>query len=103
MNRQEHLLSIVAEECTEVGQRASKALRFGMTEVQEGQIYDNSERILHEVSDLAGALELLYGFKIDDVLAELRPRIDAKKEKVEKFLEYSRKVGTLQVYGETQP
>jgi hypothetical protein len=103
MNRQEHLLSIVAEECTEVGQRASKALRFGMTEVQEGQVYDNSERILHEVADLAGALELAYGFKIDDMLAELRPRINDKKAKVEKFLEYSRKIGTLQVYGETQP
>jgi hypothetical protein len=95
MNRQEHLLSIVAEECTEIGQRASKALRFGMTEIQEGQIYDNAERILHEVSDLLGALELAYGFRVDDMFGEMRPRINAKKEKVEKFLEYSRKIGTL--------
>ena len=29
MTREEHLLTIVAEECAEVAQRATKALRFG--------------------------------------------------------------------------
>ena len=32
MTREEHLLTIVAEECAEVAQRATKALRFGLTD-----------------------------------------------------------------------
>jgi hypothetical protein len=34
MNPTEHLLSCLAEECAEVAQRASKSLRFGLSEVQ---------------------------------------------------------------------
>lgn len=45
MKRHEHLLSILAEECCEVGQRVSKALRFGLDEVQPGQDLSNAERI----------------------------------------------------------
>ena len=96
MNRQEHLLSIVAEECVEVAQRVSKALRFGIEEVQPGQDLTNRERILYEFADLCGAMELAGdGAKIEDIIVHLRPLIDAKKEKVEKFLRYSEQVGTL--------
>ncbi len=33
MNRRDHLLDILAEECAEVAIRVSKALRFGLDEV----------------------------------------------------------------------
>lgn len=96
MNRQEHLLSIVAEECAEVAQRASKAGRFGIDEIQSGQELDNRERILYEFADLCGALELLNGgCVIEQVVAGLRPQINAKKDKIEKFLAYSAQRGTL--------
>ena len=81
MNRNEHLLWILAEECAEVAQRASKAARFGLEEVQPGQPLSNSRRILQEDGCLPA----------DD----LRTQIDAKKLKVEKFLRYSRERGTL--------
>ena len=97
MNRQEHLLTIIAEECAEVAQRASKASRFGLDEIQPGQEYDNRERILYEFIDLCGALELLNeGCIIEGMIADQRPRINAKKAKIEKFLAYSQECGTLQ-------
>jgi hypothetical protein len=37
MTRDEHLMTIAMEECAEVAQRVSKAVRFGMEEIQPGQ------------------------------------------------------------------
>ena len=96
MNRQEHLLSIVAEECAEVAQRASKALRFGLYETQPDQALNNWERIMYEFADLCAALELTRpDSTIDELVDSLRPAINAKRAKVEKFLAYSATCGTL--------
>jgi hypothetical protein len=45
MTREQHLLTILAEECGEVVQRASKAIRFGLDESQPGQLDDNKKRL----------------------------------------------------------
>lgn len=45
------LLTILAEECAEVAQRATKALRFGLDEVQKGQHFDNAYRLSQEIGD----------------------------------------------------
>jgi hypothetical protein len=88
MKREEHLLAIAAEECAEVAQRCSKALRFGMGEIQPGQSLTNRERIQQEYSDLASALEMLG-------IYALGSQMNAKREKVEMFLRYSESLGTL--------
>lgn len=90
MNRTEHLLIIAMEECNEVAQRCSKALRFGLEEVQPGQDLTNIQRIRQEYSDLAAVLEML------GVGAPLGRDMDGKRAKVEKFLAYSADLGTLQ-------
>ncbi len=96
MNRSEHLFTIVGEEGSEIAQRASKVARFGITEVQPGQTLDNRARLLGEFADLCGALELAFpGSDIVEMVTVLRPDIDAKKVKIEKFLEYSKQQGTL--------
>jgi len=46
------LLVCLIEECAEVQQRATKALRFGVNEVQPGQALSNSERMSEELGDL---------------------------------------------------
>jgi len=94
MNRTEHLLIHVAEECVEVAQRATKAAKFGLKEVQSGQELNNEERILLELNDLFGVIELLMGCPIEGCID--RKLIEAKHKKVEKYLEYSRECGTLQ-------
>lgn len=86
MTEEDHLLIILAEECAEVAHRASKALRFGLEEVQPGECRHNRERIELELADLLGVAEML-GLQVDPDLME------AKKHRVREFLEYSRKLG----------
>ncbi len=96
MNRLEHLLWILAEECAETAQRASKAARFGLAETQPEQPYSNAERLVHEYADLVATMEMLAdeaGIDID--AADLEAMKAAKKSKVERFLVYSRRCGTL--------
>ncbi len=68
-DREREILTIVGEEAAEIGIemlsilaqlqiRASKASRFGLEEVQPGQLYSNRDRLSHEVGDLLAVLEL---------------------------------------------
>lgn len=94
MTRLEHLLWILSEECSETAQRASKAARFGLDDVEPGFRQNNAERIVGEFGDIIAAIEMLAeGGHIS--LPDLRAAIDAKKAKVEKFLTYSAERGTL--------
>lgn len=52
------LLTILVEECAEVQQRATKALRFGIEETQPGQPDDNAKRLAHEIGDLTEVIAL---------------------------------------------
>lgn len=94
MNRTEHLLTILSEECNEIGQRASKAKRFGLNEIQQEQPLTNAERIVQEYADLLAVVEML----VDEghlVIPDLSEAKAAKKRKVEEFLRYSASRGTL--------
>ena len=101
MTRLEHILWIIAEECAEVAQRASKAARFGLDEVQPGQALTNEERLWGELNDLAGIAEMLISLRGQGGLS--RPAVDAKKAKVEKFLKYSAAFGTLDASESNSP
>jgi NTP pyrophosphatase (non-canonical NTP hydrolase) len=96
MTRADHLLWILAEECAEVAQRASKAARFGLSEVQPGQEKTNAERIMEEYADLYAVVEMLINERLVPFeRIKLFQGMEAKKAKVEKFLAYSQKCGTL--------
>ena len=94
MTRTEHLLFILAEECAEVAQRASKAARFGLTEKQPDHQLDNAERIALELDDLYAVVGML---RVDgSIRCDFAARnVRAKELKVEKYLEYARQLGTL--------
>jgi hypothetical protein len=101
MTRQDHLLTIIAEECVETAQRATKALRFGIDEVQPGQDLTNSERLMQEAIDLAAALEMLAEQspvfrKIYEDSERTKKWRYEKIDKVNHFLEYSRQQGRLE-------
>lgn len=102
MNRREHLLTILAEECVETAQRATKALRFGLSETQPGQEFTNAQRMFLEYTDILAIMKML----IDEgILAEagvvtftdekMREIINNKINRVEKYLKYSHQCGTL--------
>ena len=93
MTREDHLLTILAEECAEVAQRAAKALRFGLGECQPGQELCNRERLEEELRDLMEAARML---EADGSLTRRwhweKPE---KRQKVERFLELSASLGRL--------
>ena len=93
MTREDLLLLIFSEECNEVAQRVSKALRFGLDEVQIGQDNNNSDRIVYELSDLFAVYEML---RDEGILPDIKSYdLNVKKKKVEKYLLYSKERGRL--------
>lgn len=81
------LLECLAEECAEVIQRATKALRFGLEEVQPGQPLTNSERISQEVGDLLAVLERLQRHGILSV-ADVQMAKLHKQPKLDRYLQH---------------
>lgn len=96
MNRLEHLLTCLSEECDEVGQRTSKALRFGLYEVQEGQCQTNAERISGELSDLIAVATILQEIGHIPPFQPSPWNVSAKRAKIEEFMAISRAQGVLQ-------
>lgn len=86
-------MTLIQEECAEVSQRASKALRFGLFEVQPGQELNNWERLRQEFIDLWTAMSLLdknlvnFDFDNDDVTAKIN--------KIKKYSQLSKDRGIL--------
>lgn len=91
MTKKQMLLAQLSEECAEVSQRAIKAVRFGLNEVQDGQNKNNMERLEDEFADLVGVYDHLFG----EPNAAFWKKVEAKKEKIEKYLDVSRKRGIL--------
>jgi hypothetical protein len=103
MNRREYLLIQAGSECNEVAHRASKALHFGLQEVQPEQSLTNAQRLVGEYVDLLAVMEMLEEDGLIQIPTgtELRTQITAKKAKVEKFMRFaSEKCGTLQMGSE---
>jgi len=94
MTKQEHLLVMLAEECAEVSQRATKALRFGLTDIkgsEPNQPYTNQERLFMEINDLLAVLDLLF----EDIEYSSEVMKNYKKEKIIKYLKLSEELGLL--------
>ncbi|MCK9429586.1 MAG: hypothetical protein M0R17_06240 [Candidatus Omnitrophica bacterium] len=94
MTREEHLLVILSEECAEVIHAVSKALRFGLNDHHPATLITNKEIIEKELNDLGGIIELLRSVYILDT-ADPTLRFQ-KIERIEQYLQYSKKVGKLE-------
>ena len=103
MTLTEHLLTRIAEEGAEVTQRATKALVFGLHEVQEGQSKDNLQRLIYEFNDLVAVMKILMvneGGREGAIFDEEAQLV--KSLKLSHWLEYSKKMGTLQDVSSTK-
>lgn len=65
MTKEQYLLICLAEECGELAQRATKALRFGLDETREGHEHNNTMKLLMELADV----HVILG-KLDNVLSD---------------------------------
>ncbi len=98
MNQTQHLLLLVSEECAEVAHRCSKAIRFGLDEVQPGQPVEcaltNAQRLTAELTDLHAVVLMLAEETGLRIVAD-RDAVEAKRDKVEKYMKLSRERGLL--------
>lgn len=82
------LLNILIEECSEIQQRATKALRFGLDETQEGQPFNNSHRLAYEIGDL---IEVIDRCKKAGIIDDeyIIVGVNTKAEKLEKYMQFN--------------
>lgn len=73
----------IIKACADVQQRATKALRFGIDEVQPGQDDSNSVRLAHEIGDLLEVIDVAIQAELflqDDIEAgRIHKRAQLKK------------------------
>lgn len=100
MTKNEHILNHISEECAEVAQRCSKALRFGLLEVQPGQFLNNAQRLRGELLDLFACVQMAEdaGMFEEITLNMGHPDdaiIEQKLDKIKKYMERSVSCGTV--------
>lgn len=104
MNITEHLLACLAEECDEVSKECHKALRFGLDDKvtmnplgprgTEGPT--NREKILTELNDLLGVVDMLVSRGILPRNWNDPIRRQRKGDRVMMYMSYAFKVGALE-------
>ena len=93
MNKLQHLLLKLMEECNEVSQVASKCIQFSLEDKAPNQPYTNAERLNQELNDLRAQLTMLEseGFYFK---ASAKAQED-KIAKVNKYLKYPQELGLV--------
>lgn len=106
MTREQHLLVCLAEECSEVQKLIMKMLRFGV--IKEGddphvtlkgrEVEPNHTLLQEELIDLGTIIDMLQdeGF-LSWSEKEVDSLVEAKREKVEKYMEYAHSLGQLEI------
>lgn len=94
MNRTEHLLACLAEECAEVQHAVAKALRFGLDDGYPGSSSTNAQDIARELVDLLAVVGMLESENIIEVPRDT-VAINRKKDKVRNYMDYAESVGSL--------
>lgn len=101
MNLTEYLISCLGEEAIEtamdLAKLTSKANRFGIHDVNvlEPDGPTNQERVVDELNDLLAVIELLVELRAIPADWISREKMDAKRDKLVKFIEYAAEAGTL--------
>jgi hypothetical protein len=89
---QQHLLVKLMEECAEVVQAAAKALLFGI-EHSGPKMESNLANLNFELSDVIGTIQACKDHGIE--LHMCPHAAHAKVGKIERYMEYSKELGTL--------
>ncbi|MBU4427646.1 MAG: hypothetical protein L6406_04850 [Desulfobacterales bacterium] len=95
MNTTEHLLTCLAEECAELQQAISKALRFGLQDRYPGASTTNAQDIAKESIDVLAVIDLLQEQGIITQPRETKAMYDAKRKRVNEYMKYAKITGAL--------
>ena len=94
MNRTEHLLACLAEECAEGAQAVGKALRFGLDDGYPGTDRKNADDIAKELNEMLAVAEMLR--EVGAIpMRDLAHDIEVKRARVEHYMNYAEQRGTL--------
>ena len=95
MNETQLLLIHLLEELSEAQKEITKALRFGLDDINPETHEKNAEAIVRELSDIQILLDELYSKNILDKEEQTERQKQRKQKKNEKWIEYSRLKGIL--------
>lgn len=98
MTREENLMVIAMEECAEIQQEISKALRFGVDNHHPNEPnITNGERILKEFHQLRAVMDMLIINRIIQPISESKQSeiYRDKVSAVEGWQEYSQEIGRV--------
>lgn len=99
MNRLEHVLATLSEECHEAGKVACKALRFGLDDRKHGEGPTNAEKLRAEVLDIIGTYQMIAmeGHALPLSICEVGTARAAKQARIESFMPHAVEKGALQL------
>jgi len=97
MNKKEHLLTCLTEECAEVIQVADKGMRFGTDDSYPNESATNAYNIVKEYIEITAVMDMLLdeGFLISLSDDEANEIFIAKQQRVRDYMDYARSRGTL--------
>jgi hypothetical protein len=98
MTVKQHAILKLIEECAEVQHQAAKLMQFGPDDKEPGQTQTNATRLRYELDDLWSAMWRIEELKVLRPTDHTTMKIHhhRKQGKVDHFLNYSRKLGTVE-------
>ena len=95
MNRIEHLLATLAEECAEVGLAVGKALRFGLQTAGPDSLGDtNADDIARELNEVIAVAQMLMELGVLPERDSARD-IEDKRQRVLGYMQFAEEIGTI--------
>lgn len=94
MNRSEHLLTCLSEECAKVQKAVAKAQRFGLSNYHPEKAITNAQEIAKECCDVIAIIEMLEEEGIIEKSGTLQA-IEGKKIRVNAYMAVAKECGTL--------
>lgn len=95
MNKTEHLLTCLIEECSEVQKEATKALRFGLNDSWKGK-NTPVENLVLELYDILGVINMLEKEGIIPHIYFDSEKVEEKRRRILHYMEYAITTGALQ-------
>jgi len=103
MNRTDYLLTCLMEECGELIQECSKALRFGLQDKWEEDPKPPDWRekptphdaIIREYFDIVAVMDLLRGTRViaSQSIQSIEEMVNTKKQRIDRYMHYSEERG----------
>ena len=97
MNKEEYIFTVLSEECSEVAHAVSKTIRYGLNEHHPDRETTNEEELRVEICHFFAMVEMLTE---EGILKEIPEEeklaiVREKKHTVQRYMEVSRRIGTL--------